>query len=342
MLFRPIFSNKLLSSRMKKPLAVGILGCSSFAMRAMGPAVAKCAGLQLKAMASRDPEKAKASAAKLGCQPVASYEALLEDPYIDVIYMPLPTALHLEWGLTALRAGKHLLVEKSLASNACDAKALVDEAAAGGRVLLENFLFLRHSQLRWIKDQLADGVIGRLRFLRAAFTIPPLDDGNFRYDRSLGGGALLDTGAYMTKVVDTFLGSDASLVGASIHESVRRGVDTGGAAMYAGKDGESAQVEWAFDCHYQCTWDLMGESGRITCTRALTPPPGFKPPVRLEFGGKVQELELADDDHYAKQWTYFRRLVDDPQERQSEYERTINQAERASEILSRAIRKTIP
>jgi len=323
-------------------LNVGILGCSSFALRAMGPAVNGCPGLSLSAIASRNAEKALAAADKLQCRPVVGYEQLVDDPEIDVIYMPLPTGLHLEWGMKALRNGKHLLVEKALAGNAHDAGTLVSEASSRGLVLLENFLFLRHSQIAWVKRMLSEGTIGRLRLVRAAFTIPPLDDANFRYDGSLGGGALLDAGAYMVKTASAFLGAAPALLGATLETSLRRGVDIGGNAMFANDNGLAAQVAWAFDCHYQCSWDFLGEKGRIICHRALTPPPGLRPAVRLETVGKSEDLELEADDHYANQWQYFVSLANDPSARTAEYAAALDQAQSLQKIADHAIRKTIP
>lgn len=323
-------------------LKVGILGCSAFALRAMGPAVKACPHLQLTAIASRDALKAEAAASKLGCQAVEGYDALIGAPEIDVIYMPLPTGLHLDWGIKCLNAGKHLLIEKSLASNFEDARALVSTAESRGLALLENFLFLRHSQFAWVGQSLAEGAIGNLRFLRAAFTIPALDDGNFRYACDLGGGALLDVGAYMVKTVAAFLGSRTELMGCTMQTSSRRKVDIGGGALYAAEGGVCAEVAWGFDCHYQCSWDLTGDAGRIVCSRALTPPPGFKPTVRVESSGKADDLELKADDHYINQWNYFVSLVKNPEARDLEYRQTLAQAEGLQLINDRAVRRTIP
>lgn len=323
-------------------LNVGILGCSAFALRAMGPAIQECPGFRLIAIASRNAAKANEAGSRLGCRGVEGYEKLINDAEIDVIYMPLPTWLHLEWGKRALDSGKHLLIEKSLACNAGDAEALVAAARKNKVALLENFLFPRHSQIRWVKEQLADGVVGRLRLLRAAFTIPALDDGNFRYAKALGGGALLDTGAYMAKTVAEFLGDEAKLVDATMQESMRRGVDVGGTATFLRADGLVAQVAWALDCHYQCSWDFVGESGRILCTRALTPPPGLQPPVFIERNGKVESLSLVATNHYVNQWNYFSELTQNDELMLKENQKTLHQAQMLDKIINTTKRSTIP
>lgn len=325
----------------QKKLRVGIMGASAFALRAMGPGLTGVEGMELAAVASRDPEKAASAAQKLGCRAVDGYEGLLADAKIDAIYMPLPTGLHREWGMAVLRAGKHLLVEKSLAGNLGDARLLVAEARRQGVALLENFLFPRHSQTAWVQENLSAGKIGRLRFFKAAFTIPSLDDGNFRYCRDAGGGALLDTGAYMVKSVSVFLGGGAELLGASMQECPRRGVDVGGSAGYLSASGVAAQLEWGFDCAYQCSWEFVGDAGRIFCGRALTPPPGFPPPVCIHQGSREEDIELTPDDHYSKQWGYFSRLACDAPMREAEYQVSLKQAEGLEEIARKAKRTTI-
>lgn len=294
------------------PLRVGLMGCSSFAFRAMVPAMAECAGLELAAIASRDPVKAKSKADTLGVPICCSYEELVSEPGVDVIYMPLPTGIHEEWVHKALNAGKHLLVEKSLASDFDSARRMVEHARASGLLILENFLFPRHLQISWVQNKIAEGAIGEFRFFRAAFTIPPLDDSNFRYIGPLGGGALLDVGAYMAKSSLAFLGHDIELLSSSLEVSPARGVDIRGAATFRNTDGLIAQTVWGFDMHYQCRWEFIGTEGRILCERALTPPPGFEAPVRLERGGEKQDIKLPADNHYVNQWNFFSASLRNP------------------------------
>jgi len=294
-------------------LRVGVMGCSSFALRAMIPAIASCPEVELVAVASREGAKAREVSEKFSCRGWGSYAELVADADVDLIYMPLPTGLHEEWVHRALDAGKHLLVEKSLSDTAASAGRIVEHARKAGRLLLENFLFLRHRQYAWVKGQLAEGALGEFKFFRAAFTIPPLDDRNFRYDASLGGGALLDAGAYMVKSVLAFLGPEVELLAATSEFSPARGVDIRGTAVFRNPAGVVAQVLWGFDSHYQCSWDLQGTAGRIVCDRALTPPPGFEPTVRQERGQEKQELKLPADNHYVNQWGYVGEAVRHPE-----------------------------
>lgn len=288
------------------------MGCSSFALRAMIPAIKELDELELSAIGSRDPEKAKSTAENCGCQVFCSYGELVCDPAIDAIYMPLPTGLHEEWVHKALDAGKHLLVEKSLAVNLDSAQRILDHARSSGLLILENFLFPRHRQIAWVRQKIAEGIIGELKFFRGAFTIPPLARDNFRYNAALGGGALLDVGAYMLKSTQAFLGTELEMLGSTVEHDTIRQIDIRGSSVFRNSAGIISQTVWGFDTAYQCTWEFLGTEGRILCERALTPPPGFEAPVRLEHGSEKQDLKLRSDNHYVNQWKFFISCLRNP------------------------------
>lgn len=313
------------------PLRLGVMSCSSFALRAMVPAIAVSPSVKLIAIASRDRAKATEAATKLGARAFDSYQALLDDPEIDAIYMPLPTGLHEEWVHKALDAGKHILVEKSLAMDFASASEMIAKAREKHLLLLENFLFPRHLQFTWVKKQIAAKTIGDLKFFRAAFTIPPLAADNFRYSAPLGGGALLDVGAYMVKSSLLFLGDNLDLLSSTIEIDSAREVDIRGTTTFRNPDGVIAQTLWAFDTAYQCTWEFIGTAGRILCERALTPPPGFCPPVRIERGNDKESIDLPADNHYRNQWEFFAEAT-----RSHEAIQTIlSETEKQAELLAR-------
>jgi NDP-hexose-3-ketoreductase len=281
------------------------MSCSSFALRAMVPAIAESPYVKLAAIASRDMAKATEAATKFDARALAYYQDLLDDPEIDAVYMPLPSGLHEEWVHKALDAGKHILVEKSLAMDFASASGMIAKARENNLLLLENFLFPRHLQFSWVKHQIAAKTIGDLKFFRAAFTIPSLPTGNFRYNAALGGGALLDVGAYMVKSCLLFMGNNLDLLSSTIETDSARGVDVRGTASFRNAGGVIAQTIWAFDTAYQCSWEFIGTNGRIVCERAFTPPPGFCPPIRIERGNEIENLELPADNHYKNQWDFF-------------------------------------
>jgi predicted dehydrogenase len=179
-------------------LRFGILGAARIAPRALIQPARVVPDVQVTAVAARNADQARrfANTHKIP-RVLASYDALVNDPDIDAVYNPLPNALHCKWTIKALRAGKHVLCEKPLASNAREAEAMAREAEASGRVLMEAFHY-RYHPLAWRVEQILDsGEIGAVRELEADFFIPLfLRPKDIRFDYALAGGATLDTGCY--------------------------------------------------------------------------------------------------------------------------------------------------
>lgn len=225
--------------------------------------MAALAGIELIAVASRTPARARAVATRYGGLPVASYEGLLELPDVEAVYLPLPAALHAQWIERALRHGKHVLAEKPLTTSPEDTGRLVSLAEAHGLVLRENYLFLQHSQHRQVRKLLAAGVIGELRAFTATFAIPPRPAEDIRYRPELGGGALLDVGGYPIRAAQFFLGPDLAVAGASLRYDQTLGVDIGGGALLYRPDGVNAHLVFRFDHLYSSGYQLLGSSGRL-------------------------------------------------------------------------------
>ncbi|HEX8962650.1 MAG TPA: Gfo/Idh/MocA family oxidoreductase [Rhodocyclaceae bacterium] len=290
------------------PLRLGVLGCASIARRMMLPAIKALPEAQLVAVASRDPARARAFAGEFGCAAEASYEALLDRPDIDAIYLPLPPAMHEEWSVRALKAGKHVLCEKPAATGLAGAQRMAAAAQAHGRLLAENFMFLFHPQLRAIDDLVAKGELGEIRLLRATFGFPPLPEGDIRYRRELGGGALLDAGCYTLRAARHFLGDTLDVAGATRNWGAN-GVDIAGTALLFNPAGVSAQLAFSFDLFYQCELQLILTRGRITAPRIFTAPPTLSPHVVIETAQGRQELGIPPHNHFASSLAHFVQQV---------------------------------
>jgi xylose dehydrogenase (NAD/NADP) len=149
------------------------------------------------AVASRSADRAEAFAREHGIPRAhGSYEALLADPDVDAVYVPLPNSLHVEWSIKALEAGKHVLCEKPMSRHPDDVERAFDVAEREGLVLMEAFMWRHHPQLARTRELIAAGTIGRLRVVRAAFSFPGRPDGDIRLQRELEGGGLMDVGCY--------------------------------------------------------------------------------------------------------------------------------------------------
>jgi predicted dehydrogenase len=180
-----------------KPIRWGILGASNFALGHMGPAIHAAKGADLVAVASSSAEKVRPfQAFAPQVHHIASYDAMLADPQIDAIYIPLPNHLHVEWALKANKAGKHVLVEKPIALRANQINPLIAARDASGLQLAEAFMIVHHPQWLRARDWVQSGEIGRLRHVDAAFSFYNDDPANIRNRAETGGGSLPDIGVY--------------------------------------------------------------------------------------------------------------------------------------------------
>jgi dTDP-3,4-didehydro-2,6-dideoxy-alpha-D-glucose 3-reductase len=290
-------------------LRIGIMGCASIAKKHVLPALQELPEYEIRAIASRDREKAEAFTREFGGEAVHGYEALVNRDDLDVAYVPLPTGLHAEWVKKLLLADKHVMVEKSLAARYVDACGLVSLAQNRNRVLMEHFQFLHHSQMAFVQQTIREGGIGEIRLIRSSFGFPPLGAGNFRYDAGLGGGALLDAGAYTLRVSQVFLGQSLRVQSALMLPNSTGTVDLQGAAQLVSDSGVPAQAAWGFNHFYQCSVEIWGQLGRILQDRAFTAPPGFSPRVLVETATGRREHLLPPDNHFKNLWRAFHAFV---------------------------------
>lgn len=290
-------------------IKLGVLGCAHIAGRSVIPAIKSIEGFELVAIASRTKAKAEQFANRFSVEAVEGYQALLERDDIDAVYVPLPTGLHDEWLNKALDAGKHIFAEKSLAESYGSCRKLVEKATQKGLLLMEDFMFRYHAQHAFVRDLISCGEIGEVRLFRSSFGFPPFPAGNFRYDKSLGGGALLDAAAYTIKATQLFLGFDVEVKAAMLHYDKALGVDLYGGAFLVNQNGVASEVAWGFDNFYQCNYEIWGSRGKVTAERAFTPPPDMKPKIILERAEKRVEFLAPSDNHFVNILKEFHRAI---------------------------------
>lgn len=176
----------------------GILGAAKFAREHMGPAIHAANGAELAALATSDPAKAEGfQAFAPGIQVFTDYDALLADPSIDAVYVPLPNHLHVPWTIKALEAGKHVLCEKPLGLRASDFDQVIAARDASGKLAAEAFMIVHHPQFIRARELVQGGAIGKLVHVDTVFSYNNAGDvTNIRNDPSKGGGGLPDIGVY--------------------------------------------------------------------------------------------------------------------------------------------------
>jgi len=211
----------------EKKLKWGVLGNSKIARTWLIPSIQSSASSEVLAVGTRNPGRAADELAAYGISKFYnSYETLLQDPEVEVIYNPLPNHLHREWSIKALEAGKHVLCEKPIGLSLADAKQLFEAAAHFPHLkLMEAFMYRFHPQWAQVKDIIASGSLGNINNVHAVFTYCNLDPGNVRNIKDIGGGALLDVGCYCISVARLIYGEAPTEVFADMDLDPRSGVD---------------------------------------------------------------------------------------------------------------------
>ena len=293
----------------------GILSTADIAVRKVIPGVRSAARCEVVAIASRDGELARVAAARLAIPTAhASYEALLADPDVDAVYIPLPNHLHAEWTIAALRAGKHVLCEKPLAMTADDAQRMVDVARDTGRHLMEAFMYRHHPTWVAALDLVATGRIGTLTAVQSWFSYFNDDPANIRNIAAYGGGALFDIGCYSVNLSRMLFGGEPVRVGASLRRDRGTGVDVLTSAILDFEGGIAT-----FTCSTRTETDqrvdIYGTTGRISIEIPFNIPPDRPTRIRLTAGGDppvapaTEVVEFTTADPYAVEFERFATAV---------------------------------
>jgi predicted dehydrogenase len=189
-------------------LRVGILGAARIAPAALVKPARGVPAVTVEAVAARDPARARAFAARHGIGRVhEDYRALIADPELDAVYNPLPNALHAQWTVAALAAGKHVLCEKPFTANAAEARRVADVAAGSGLVVMEAFHYRYHPLMARVLEILASGELGAIRHVETSLCFPVVRRGDIRWRLDLAGGATMDAGCYTIHCLRTLGGS---------------------------------------------------------------------------------------------------------------------------------------
>jgi predicted dehydrogenase len=275
----------------------GVIGCGSIAQRAVLPALQTEDCAQLVVVGSRSIEKARNIATQFGCEACHGYEDVIGRDDIDAVYIATPIGLHAEWAVAAAEAGKHVLCEKSLATNFGEARRILDACAAHDVALLEGFMYQFHPQHAAAREAVAQGLIGEPVQFQAWFGFPPLPEENIRYQSELGGGALLDAGAYTVHAARNFFGREPTHTFSSL-DNGGRPVDIHGAALLDFGRGQTAQLSFGFNNMYRNCYQVWGTEGILTLPRAFSIPPTFAPTMIVERQGSRDERPLSSSNQF--------------------------------------------
>ena len=250
--------------------------------------------VEIAAVASRDLARAVAYARDHGIpQAYGSYEELLADPALEAIYVSLPNSLHVEWATRALQAGKHVLCEKPVSRHPAQVEELFDTAERYGRHCMEAFMWRHNPQTKRLAALIADGVIGELRLVRAAFSFPLVNPANVRLRSDLDGGALMDVGCYCVSACRLLAGEPVRVTAQQVVGP--SGVDVRFTGTLAFDGPVLAHFDCALDLPNRSELEAIGSDGSI---RVQDPWHCRQPELRLQRGDAVEVIEIERMDSY--------------------------------------------
>ncbi len=267
----------------------------------------------------KERQKAQMFVDSYGGKIFEGYGSMISSNEIDAIYLPLPPALHFKWAEKALLNNKHVFVEKPSTTCLADTQRLVSLAKENGLALHEDYMFVFHNQLEAINDIVRSGDIGDVRLYRISFGFPRRDARDFRYNKALGGGALLDAGGYTMKLATYFLGLSGKLVAATANYLPDFEVDMYGSATMVNDKGVVAQLAFGMDNDYKCDVEIWCSKGTLTSGRVLTAPTGFVPTCTIKKNQEFETRNLPADDAFLKSILRFGQCVNNEAVRVENY-----------------------
>jgi predicted dehydrogenase len=249
----------------------GVLSTANIGRAAVIPAIQHSANGEVVAVASRDAQKAREFASKLAIPgSYGRYEALLADPSIEAVYIPLPNSLHREWTIKAAEAGKHILCEKPLGLNAAECAEMEAAARRHGVRLMEAFMYRFHPQTEKVIELVRGGAAGDVRLIHSAFTFRVMNPANIRLQAALGGGSLMDVGCYCVNISRTVAGAEPVEAQAYARWAAG-GVDEQMTGTLRFACGLLAQFDCALSLERREFYEVAGTDGRLMVPVAFLP-----------------------------------------------------------------------
>ncbi len=291
-------------------IAWGILSTAKIAREQVIPALQAAGNCSVIAIASREKEQAQAVADHLGIPKAhGSYEALLADPEVQVVYNPLPNHLHVPWSIRALAAGKHVLCEKPVGLNAPEAESLLATARQHPQLkVMEAFMYRFHPQWQLARRLVAEGRIGGLRTVHTFFSYANLDPTNYRNRPGMGGGGLLDIGCYGISLARFLFGAEPRRVFGQMEVDPAFGVDRLASAVLEFERGTATFTCATQLADYQRV-NVFGTEGRLEIEIPFNAPNDRPCRVWHQHGEAIEEIQLPVCDQYTIQGERFAHAV---------------------------------
>jgi predicted dehydrogenase len=282
------------------PTVIGILGAAGIAPAALVRPALRRDDVVVAAVASR--RGARGYADRFGIEHAYdSYEELLADPGLDLVYNALPPSFHARWTIAALEAGKHVLCEKPFSMNAAEAERVIETAERSGKRAIEAFHDHYHPLSGWVRRFLAERSLGSVRRLDAVFTgATPFDPASIRHDPALGGGALLDLGCYPIHWLRAALGAEPEVRHAQARlNPLGADLEIEADLEFPGGVAARAFASMAEGVALASTLTVEGERGVLHVDNLVFPSQGHS--IATEIDGVPRRRTIAGEETYDHQ-----------------------------------------
>jgi predicted dehydrogenase len=288
-----------------RTVGIGILGAAGISERAIVDPTRALEGARVVAIGARDPERAREAADRLGVPDAGDWAAVLANPAVDLVYIPLPSTVQGEWAVRALEAGKHILCEKPLTANATTAALVAATAEATARRAFVGFHYRLHGTTRRLLEVLRSGTLGEIRRVDIDFSIPHfvVKPGNIRLDADLGGGSFMDVGCYAVDLVRAAWGEPTVVSATAVLSDADPRVDLQTDAALELPGGAPLGIRSSFigDDQGSMTLRVEGSDASLVATSVIVPQWGAVLTVTAGGGVLLEEKALEGENSYARQ-----------------------------------------
>ncbi len=299
---------------------IGIIGTADIAYRRFLPALMRDNGLQYAGVATRDKENGKKFYDLFGGKIYEGYEQIFSNKEITSMYIPLPPALHYEWGIKCISNGINVFMEKPCSASMHETLELTEKAREANKVLYENYAFLYHPQLKKIKELIfREKILGDIRLIRINFSFPRRNETDFRYNSKLGGGALLDCGGYTIRLALELMGEKISVKTAKLNYAAGFQVDLYGTVTLLDENELVAQLAFGMDNGYKCELEVVGQKGWLRAPKIFTAPAEYAADIVMNVENRDMKIVIEKEDQFLNAIKKFRELIEDKSSREEMY-----------------------
>ena len=268
---------------MNSKLRFGIIGCSRVAKNSTIPAIQNSEFAELVMIGSRSESKAEKFANEFHCEQFGTYDDVISNDSLDVVYISTPIGTHEEWTIKAANTGKHILCEKSSTTSFESAKKMISTCNDNNVRIMEGLMFRFHPQHQKVRELIDNSSIGELFSFNGSFGFPAFPDGDIRYNSKIGGGFLNDSACYPICASRMIFEQEPIGVSCTTFKDPKTGVDIKGASHMTYDNEKIASMAYSNGSFYQAKYHVWGTKGTISLKRAYSLPADFKTSVDIQY-----------------------------------------------------------